>query len=393
MEGRSGAGALTGPRKESSAVWIVVGVLAGVVLGAVAVYLLMKSRGASEQALRGAFAELSQQALQANAEQVIRLAKEVLAAQAGAARAELDGDKKLIDQNLRTMGQRLVELQSVVQKADKDREGSHRALAAQLQSAATETAKLRQTADELHRALAGSQHRGQWGERMAEDVLRLAGFIEGVNYEKQQQAAGSTRPDFTFPLPNGLRLNMDVKFPLANYLRYLDAESDADREQYGRAFIADVKNRIREAATRDYINPGDNTVDYALVFIPNEQVYSSIHEIDSSVIDEALGRKIVLCSPLTLYAVLAVIRQAAENVRMERKAFEMASLINAFAKQWEAFKEELERLGSQLDTARKTHERLNTTRVRQLEKPLEKIGELRSAGELAEGAQDGPEAR
>ncbi len=373
--------------------WVVVGVVAGVILGAIVVYFLMKSRGASEQALKGAFAELSQQALQANAEQVVRLAKEVLAAQAGAARAELEGDKKLIDQNLRLMSQRLAELQSVIQKADKDREGSHRALAAQLQSAAAETARLRQTAEELHRALAGSQHRGQWGERMAEDVLRLAGFIEGVNYQKHRQAAGSTRPDFTFPLPNGLRLHMDVKFPLANYLRYLDAKSDADREQFGRAFIADVKNRIREAATRDYINPEDNTVDYALVFIPNEQVYSSIHQIDPSVIDEALGRKIVLCSPLTLYAVLAVIRQAAENVRMERKAFEMASLINAFAKQWEAFKKELERLGSQLETARKTYDGLSTTRVRQLEKPLEKIEELRSVGELAGGGEQGPEAQ
>jgi len=66
---------------------------------------------------------------------------------------------------------------------------------------------------------------------------------------------------------------------------------------------------------------------------------------------------------------------------MERQAYEMAALIGAFAKQWQSFKEELEKLGSQLDTARRTHERLSGRRVRQLEKPIDKINELRSARE------------
>ena len=223
---------------------------------------------------------------------------------------------------------------------------------------------------------------------MADDVLRLAGFIEGVNYFKQKQIeGGTTRPDFTFPLPNDLKLNMDVKFPLANYMRYLEAEGDDDRARFGRAFIDDVKNRVKEAASRDYINTAENTVDYALVFIPNEQVYASIHELAPSIIDEALGRKIVLCSPLTLYAMLAVIRQAAENVNIERRAQEMAALVSAFLKQWGNFKDELDRLGGQLETARKTHERLSTTRVRQLEKPIDKIEELRSAGQLEAGPE------
>ena len=63
---------------------------------------------------------------------------------------------------------------------------------------------------------------------MAEDVLRLSGFIEGVNYLKQktlETAAG--RPDYTFPLPQGRKVNMDVKFPLDNYVRFLEAERDA----------------------------------------------------------------------------------------------------------------------------------------------------------------------
>ncbi len=363
---------------------LIVGLLIGILLGVACLYIVRRSSQAVETQMKDSFANLSQQALQTNAEQVVRLAKEVLSGQTEAAKSELEKETGLIDKSLGTMNERLVELQGFVQKADKDREGSHRALSAQLQAAAQETAKLRQTADQLGTALASPQHRGQWGERMAEDVLRLAGFIKGVNYLKQHQLVGATRPDFTFPLPNGLKLNMDVKFPLANYLRYLDAKSEDEHRRYGKAFVDDVKNRVKEASSRDYINPADNTVDYALVFIPNEQVYASIYELNPAIIDEALRQKIVLCSPLTLYAVLAVIRQAAENVRMERRAFEMAGLINDFVKQWGSFKEELERLGKQLETARGTHERMATTRLRQLEKPLDKIEELRSeSGELA----------
>jgi len=170
-----------------------------------------------------------------------------------------------------------------------------------------------------------------------------------------------------------------VKFPLENYVHYLDAKSDSERAEYGKAFINDVKGRIKEAATRDYINTAENTVDYALVFIPNEQVYGAIHELDPGVVDAALQSRIVLCSPLTLYAMLAVIRQAAENVRMEQKANEMGKFINEFAKQWEKFKEEMDKLGRQMETARGTYESMLTTRTRQLEKPIDKIEELRSS--------------
>jgi DNA recombination protein RmuC len=369
---------------------IVIGLVIGLVIGAAALYTAMRSRTASEQQLKDAFAGLSQEALQASSQHVVELAKQVLAAQSEAAKKELEGDKKLIDQNLETMTKRLTELQRAVQQADKERESSHKSLTAQLQNATQETGKLRQTAEQLSKALASPQHRGQWGERMAEDVLRLAGFIENVNYFKQQVEAGGTRPDFTFPLPNGLKLNMDVKFPLANYIRYLDAETDGEKEQFGKAFINDVKSRIKEAASRDYINPSENTVNYALVFIPNEQVYSAIHDMDPSMIDGALKSRIVLCSPLTLYAMLAVIRQAAENVAMEHRAVEMANLINKFMAQWENYKAEFVKLGSQLETVQKTYGRLETTRANQLERPVDKINELRSAqSELPEPDAEG----
>ncbi|MBW2024978.1 MAG: DNA recombination protein RmuC [Deltaproteobacteria bacterium] len=230
----------------------------------------------------------------------------------------------------------------------------------------------------LREALASTKARGQWGERMAEDVLRLAGFVENINYVKQKAIAGlRTRPDFTFLLPKDLRLNMDVKFPLDNYLRYLEAESDMEKQQFRNSFLRDVKARIKEITTRDYINPEQNTLDYVLLFIPNEQIYAFIQEEDPTIAEEALKNKVVICSPITLFAILAVIRQAVDNFALERTSAEILVLLGTFKKQWEAFIKRLENLGRRINEARKEYDAIMTTRRRQLEKPLNRIEELR----------------
>ena len=144
------------------------------------------------------------------------------------------------------------------------------------------------------------------------------------------------RPDFTFFLPKGLTLNMDVKFPFANYLAWLNATNDAEREKCSRSFLKDVRDRIKEVTSRDYIDPAQNTLDYALLFIPNEQVYSFIHEQEPGMIDDGLLQKVIFCSPVTLYAVLAVIRQAVDNFTLSRLP-KLLALFGAFSKQWKEF--------------------------------------------------------
>ena len=333
--------------------------------------------------IKTAFGALSREALSANSEDFLRLAGTKLAEHTKQGEAALDAKKKLVDKTVEQMSARLGELSTALQVLDKDRRQSHGALTGKLETTTQATAALQKTTAQLREALANPQRRGQWGERMAEDVLRLAGFIEGVNYQKQS-ATESGRPDFTFLLPQDRRVNMDVKFPLANYLKYMDtADGDPAGEQLKAQFLRDVRNRVKEVTTRDYIDPSAGTVDYVLVFMPNEQMYGFIHEHDPSLLDDALQRKVVLCSPLTLYAVLAVIRQAIENFRMEQTSREILSLLEAFQKEWAKYTEVLEKMGERLDGAMKQYELLSTTRTRQLEKQLDKIENLRSQQHVA----------
>ena len=113
------------------------------------------------------------------------------------------------------------------------------------------------------------------------------------------------------------------------------------------------------------------------MFIPNEQVYAFIMDSDPKIIDEALKQKVILCSPITLYAILAIIRQAVDNFSLERKASQIIEIMGQFHKQWNEFLKSLETMGKKIDDAKREFEKLTTTRKNQLEKPLKKIEELR----------------
>lgn len=345
---------------------------------------------AMAQHLKLTFGSISSEVLSKASDEFMKARKSLLESDREMTARELESKKSLIDQQLKSMNQELDKVQDLMNSLEKDRSEKFGQLDSSLRSHQQQVQQLMQTTSSLREALASTKARGQWGERMAEDVLRLAGFIEGVNYEKQKTIEGSgTRPDFTFPLPQGQVLNMDVKFPLDNYLRYLDEDSDVSKGQFSSAFIRDIKEHIKAVSSREYINPQQNTVDYALMFIPNEQVYGFIHEQDASLLDTALMNKVIVCSPLTLYAILAVIRQAVDNFSLEKTSHKMLSLLGGFKLQWEKFLESLETLGKRLESTRRGYEDVIGTRRRQLDRVLDKLEDLRQQkGISAEGAED-----
>lgn len=339
--------------------------------------------------VRESFGTLSLNALSKNTEDFLKLANETLSKQTQAGEKDLDGKKNLIDQTLAVMKEDLLKVRGLVTELEKDRENKFGQLSSQLESTATQTRKLQETTTQLQIALSNTKSRGQWGERMAEDVLRLAGFIEGINYHKQKvlETVGK-RPDYTFLLPHDLKVNMDVKFPMDNYLRYIEAEVDSERDSYKNQFLKDVRSRVGEVLTRDYINPEENTVDYVLVFIPNEQIYAFMNENDRSLMDDALRNKVILCSPITLYAILAIIRQAVDNFNLEKTASEIMSLLGAFNKQWDAFVGSFDKMGKRIEEAQNEFNNLTSTRRNQLERSLRKIEDLRKQKDISENLPD-----
>ena len=277
---------------------------------------------------------------------------------------ELTSKKELIDQRLTDMDSKLGKVEKLVSDLQTDRKAQYGALDDQLKT-------LTQTTSHLQKALADNRARGQWGERMAEDMLNFMGLVEGVNYTKQSALDGGSRPDFTFRFPNQKSLNMDAKFPLDNYLRFIEADNDIERNDYSQKFLRDVNQRVNEIQKRGYI--AAETLDCVLIFIPNEQVYRFIYEQDQRIIDSALRQKVIMCSPLTLYIVLAVIRQAAENFNIEQRSQEIINVVNDIRMEWDKYTGQMDKLERRFKGMNDDFNALTGTRTRQLDRKFVKI--------------------
>lgn len=298
-----------------------------------------------------------------------------------AARHELQARQESFEQRVGDVRSELARMTDLVVRLQHERAEQQGRVETRLAEVVSVSSKLSDTTQSLRQALASPKARGQWGERMADDVLRAAGLVEGVSYRKQSATASGTVPDFTFSLPGGRELHMDVKFPIDNYLRYLEATTDAERETHQTQFLRDVRARVKELSGRAYID-GRSTVDGVLLFIPNEAVYAFVHSHDGQLLDVALRQKVVLCSPCTLFSVLAVIRQAVEQTQLQRTSDEILRCLADFEDQWGRFVDAFDKVGRHLDTVQRSWDELSGTRRRQLERQIDRIDDLRSRPEL-----------
>ncbi|MBM3942118.1 MAG: DNA recombination protein RmuC [SAR202 cluster bacterium] len=175
---------------------------------------------------------------------------------------------------------------------------------------------------------------------------------------------------------------MDVKFPLENYLKCMEAKTQQEQDQATSSFLRDVRGRLKEVVTRDYINPAQHTLDYVLLFIPNEQIYHFIHAKDGTLLDEAMKNHVVLCAPMTLFAILVVMRQAANNFALEQTSNQIISEMGAFKKQWDEFVKSMGAVGKRIEATQTEYELLVGRRRRALERPLNRIENIRKVSNI-----------
>lgn len=228
--------------------------------------------------------------------------------------------------------------------------------------------------------LTNPKMRGRWGERLVEDIINIVGLQENVNYIKQKTTEAG-RPDFTFFLPNGKKINLDAKFSLDNYMKYIEAQNEIEKEQFRNEFLKDIKRTIKDVAGRDYVNA--ETVDFAIVFIASEAVYSFLLSEEANIIDEALSNKMVLCSPNNLYATLSVVRQATEYYALEKTSKEVLELMQKFNKEWRNFTTKFDKIDKGIDDLKRTFNEVSTTRKDKLDSVLNDI-ELKGKSVLGE---------
>lgn len=348
----------------TEALFLAGGIVLGVLLGSGITLFLLRNRANHNETIQGH--------LQAAGEQLLTLAKEKLGAEKAVIQVDLEGKKDAIKTLVDEIRKQLKETDEKLRRSDQDRISSFSALQKELETHKQLASELRGSTDELKNVLSNNQTRGQFGERIAEDLLKMAGFVINQDYFVQMQA-GEGRPDFTIVLPDKTKINIDVKFPYQNLQKSAEAKDPEEKKRHFAQFQRDVRKKIGDIANRNYINPDDHTVDFAVAFIPNEMIFSYIYERSNDIWEEAMAKKVVLAGPYSFVALLRLIKQAHSNFQMQSNIHGIIGLVQKFRQEYDKFSSELDSLGNRLESASKQYQVVATTRSRQLGRVIDQI--------------------
>lgn len=356
---------------------LVIGVLIGVAVMAV-VFLFLKdrmNRHSQEQS------EIALQAMEAKFQaivpqmmnDIINVANDKLGSEKKEIKTDLDNKRQQIEKLVSDLQKELRENQKELAAAEKDRTGSFHALRQKLEEQQEVTEKLRVTAENLKNVLSDNQMRGQFGEKVAEDLLKMAGFVIGVDYEIQGSSSGGSRPDISIYLPDRTKINIDAKFPYSNLQRYSETDDPSQKAKYLKDFEKDVKEKVKQVTTREYINIDDKTVDFVILFIPNEMIFSFIYEKLNDVWNDAMNQKVILAGPFSFTAILRMVKQAYENFRYQSNIREIVGHIKEFANEFDKYSDSVDTLGKRIKSVEDQYQKVSTTRTNKLEKIVNQV--------------------
>ncbi len=222
--------------------------------------------------------------------------------------------------------------------------------------------KMSQEALNLTRALKGEKKtQGNWGELVLDRVLEESGLREGHEYIRQvslrNEEGERQQPDVIVHLPDGKDVIIDSKVSLVDYSRSVEAESDSESQAAISAHVQSLRRHIKELSSKSYENlEGIRTLDYVLMFIPVEAAFYVAIEHQPRLFQEALDNNIMLVSPTNLLVTLRTIENIWRYEHQNRNAQLIADKAAALYDKLRGFTEDLQKLGLQLDTVRKTYD-------------------------------------
>jgi DNA recombination protein RmuC len=300
------------------------------------------------------------------------MADQKLGAESSKSRIDLENKRAEIERLVKQIQEDLKESKKELELSEKDRISSFSALKNSLDEYKKITEQLSVSTENLKKVLSNNQMRGQFGEQVADDLLKMAGFVVGQTYTRQESENGA-RPDFTVYLPDKTKINIDAKFPYASLQRMTETDDVDAKKRYMKQFESDIKEKIKQVTTREYISVEDGTVDFVILFIPNEMIFSFIYDKMPQIWEDAMSRKVILAGPFSFTAILRMVKQAYENFRVQENIFKIVGYIQAVEKEFDKFNEEFDKVGDRIEQLQKQYSEVSTTRVNQMKRKMDLV--------------------
>jgi DNA recombination protein RmuC len=304
---------------------------------------------------------------------VIEQTKHALAADKEAIFKDNENKRQMIEKTVKDLKQEIEERQKEIRVMEQDRNKKFGEITTAIGEHRKITEQLKTSTETLARVLSNNQTRGQWGERIIEDILTAAGLIENIHYSKQLELKTGVKPDITLLLPNERKVAIDVKFPYSEIQKMALAEGKEEKDNHLKNFTRDLKEKINQIEKRGYISIEEGTLDYAIMFVPNEMLFSFINQQFPDIVDEAMARKIMIVSPFTFLIVARTVMESYRNFMMENNLRKIVKQIEEFAEEWQRFTKEFVVFDGMLGKMREEFDKITSTRYKMMNVKIKKI--------------------
>ncbi len=252
----------------------------------------------------------------------------------------------------------------------------------ELGKATQEIKELGQNVSKLEEMLQAPKLRGGLGELMLEEVLKQV--IPATSYAVQYRFRNGHTVDAIIRTANGI-IPIDSKFPFENFKKMVDANLDAEKKSYYKAFINDVKKHIDAIASK-YILPDEGTFDFALMYIPAENIYyetiirNEQYGNENGIYEYASSRRVFPVSPNTFYTQLHVMALGFKGLQIEKSAKEIIQNLSRLQNDLQKFMEDFDTVGRHLTNAKNKYDEA----VRKIDAFNDKL-KMTTAHDLPEG--------
>jgi DNA recombination protein RmuC len=308
----------------------------------------------SETRLRAAFDSMAGEALRANNELFLQLARETLGRDQAVAAGALKEREAAVAQLVLPLRVALERTEAQVQALERERREAFATLRTQIEALSGGQAQLSRETRNLVTALRRPEVRGRWGELTLRRLVELAGLTEHCDFSEQPHVAGeggAVRPDLVVHMPDARDLVIDAKTPLEAYLAALEAPTEEERSQALKRHASQVEARVRELASKSYWSQFERSPEFAVLFLPGDQFLSAALAERPELIESALGQGVIITTPSTLIALLKTVAYGWRQSEVAHNAALIRDLGQELYRRLASFDGHLARMGQRLASA------------------------------------------
>ncbi len=302
------------------------------------------------QDLKDTFKALSTDALKETHPAFLQLAKESFATFQEAAKGDLSKRQEAVAGLIKPLEEQLKIYRQQLTESEQARSKTFGELKNHLEVLTTHSQSLSQETLQLRRILSSNQARGRWGEETLRRVVEAAGMSAHCDFVEQVQS-GDSKPDMIVSLPGDRVIVVDAKVPELEFVGQMDEADPEKRSKMLATHATKLRLTIRDLAGRDYPGQFPNALDYVVLFLPAESLFSAALEADQELIVWAAERKILIATPASLIALLRSVSVSWKQHAQTENARAIASAAEELYKRIAVFVDHLDKIRTGLDTA------------------------------------------